>query len=47
MKFAVYRRVENRTWVPISCLFPTHAQAHRYVEGLPVEWQVEVREVQQ
>lgn len=42
--YVVFRLTHGR-WLPISWTFDTHAQARRYLESLPVEWQVEVRAV--
>ena len=44
--YAVYRLCDGGVWRPVSMLFPSAEQAHRYELSLPYkDWKVEVREV--
>ena len=43
--FAVYRLSGGPSWHKIRRDFATEAQAQRYVDGLPKDWVLEVREV--
>lgn len=38
-------RLQAARWTPISRVFPTSEQAHRYQAELPKDWRTEVREV--
>lgn len=42
--FVVFR-LQAEHWMPISRVFATSEQAHRYQAELPKDWRTEVREV--
>ena len=43
--YVVFRLTHGR-WLPISRTFDTERQAHRHLETLPTDWEVEVRPVE-